>query len=368
MHTLTLVTVDVPTQLEVTMDVDTYRELLENYKSDKPKSDFDSIMVDFGLRRATSRRDAFSCAVDDAIAEKMELYCECTEDRQYLEFENENEVIRHKYENETQNFLKHPDGRIEPANCQHFYEIRDGVVWQRKAGSLHHPMRTKKAKKIKALVDYPFRKAYKTFDKFATDYYGITYDEEHEAYGYYYNPNAFWDWYSIGGRWPATFLVKETCKEYSIGERRMEAKMPDAPEGYIWVIAARKKDIEWQVAFEWKRENMKKQFFLLEECFKKGEIPNDMCATITEKGIGLFGDMYYIAGESLDENLKRLGYAECHKYHASAGAFLGHDGEYIDRYDILGANEDKDLWVKHLDKFVDEVDDETVIVAVDCHI
>jgi len=62
----------------------------------------------------------------------------------------------------------------------------------------------------------------------------------------------FYDWCVIGGRWPRRFLVKESCKEYSIGERSWDDidRKIDAPEGYFWVAAARKKDIEWQAMRE----------------------------------------------------------------------------------------------------------------------
>ena len=62
-----------------------------------------------------------------------------------------------------------------------------------------------------------------------------------------------WDWYQIGGRWPVTFLVKADCTEYSFGERSWGnySKKYPAPEGYMWVSAARKKDICWDVMRSW---------------------------------------------------------------------------------------------------------------------
>ena len=63
------------------------------------------------------------------------------------------------------------------------------------------------------------------------------------------------------------FLVKDDCEEYSIGERswsNSETKY-EAPEGYRWVVAARKKDIQWQVMHEWKITTATKEFYKLEE-------------------------------------------------------------------------------------------------------
>lgn len=33
--------------------------------------------------------------------------------------------------------------------------------------------------------------------------------EELQGYGYYNNPNGFWDWYQVGGRWVGFFAIKE---------------------------------------------------------------------------------------------------------------------------------------------------------------
>ena len=71
-----------------------------------------------------------------------------------------------------------------------------------------------------------------------------------DAYGYYLNPNAEWDWFQIGGRWPNRFLVKSNCCTVFSGELSFFLKgEPDveAPDGYCWVTGARKKDIAWDV-------------------------------------------------------------------------------------------------------------------------
>ena len=52
-------------------------------------------------------------------------------------------------------------------------------------------------------------------EKFACEYFGyrtITV-EGSKKYGYWFNPNAKWDWYSIGGRW--NNLLKLKCKDKS---------------------------------------------------------------------------------------------------------------------------------------------------------
>lgn len=54
----------------------------------------------------------------------------------------------------------------------------------------------------------PYKSAFKTFDAFCRKYHGYTLSTEGK-YGYKSNPNAKWDWWSIGGRWLGFFPVKE---------------------------------------------------------------------------------------------------------------------------------------------------------------
>lgn len=73
--------------------------------------------------------------------------------------------------------------------------------------------------KMKALVSYPQRKLYETLAHYAEEVYNCIFDEEHQRYGYYFNPNMKWDWFSIGGRWADLFLVKTSCLEYFQDDR-----------------------------------------------------------------------------------------------------------------------------------------------------
>jgi len=370
MHTLTLVTVEIPDMTQCGEAAEKFRMLAESVTENLNEHAPDSICAEILNRRINCRRDAFSAAVDDAVAEKMEPFCECPDDDRYLEFVDLTEEILQEYENGKATFYHFPQGTLVPICYHPEFCIHDGKVFQRKAGQLHHDKRTKKAKKMKACEDYPFKKAYKSMADYAERYCYHDYHEERQAYGYYTNPNAFWDWYSIGGRWPTQFLVKESCPEYSVGElsRYDETGLPTPPSGYVWAVAARKKDIEWQVQYDWSKAKMTERFYMLEKCFHDGTIPEGMCAVLLENGIGFFGEMYYIKDETLEENLKRNGYGDEPEHYASAAAFVDLDDCYCDRYDILGPNSDGNLWRKHLKEFFYKIDDNTVIVGVDCHV
>ena len=150
MHTLTLITVDVPdtTQTDVQMEQSLNRlvqALWGGSDEQKPSSIYEELIQ----RRLNCRRDAFSMAVDNAVAEKLEPYCECTEDPRFLEFVDQTEKIRDEYENGTCNFIRLPQGTLVPEMFYGKFCIRDGKVYQKKAGQLRHEKRTRKAKKMK---------------------------------------------------------------------------------------------------------------------------------------------------------------------------------------------------------------------------
>jgi hypothetical protein len=51
------------------------------------------------------------------------------------------------------------------------------------------------------VVHVPFKEMYPTFERFMEEYVEADCDEDGN-YGYWRNPNAKWDWCTIGGRWP----------------------------------------------------------------------------------------------------------------------------------------------------------------------
>ncbi len=372
MHTITLVTVDVPegtSQKNETQSKNLKENLirLAAYQEACKSENANNIVMKLIRQRLNCTRDAFSASVDDAVAKRMAPYAaEC--DPQYCEFHDETEETIKEYESGTIDCIKEPSGKINPS-CFYPLVIRDGKVFARKAGPLHHEKRTKKSKKYTALPAYPIRKLFSSLKEYAEEYCELHYDEEKKAYGYLTNPNAFWDWYSIGGRWPLMFLVKSDCKEFSIGEREFEQDEDiPCPEGYKWAVAARKKDIEWNALYEWRKKCATERFLLLEEHFKAKTVPEGMFCTISEKGMHSWNGDDYLAGETLEEYLHRCGFIDEEKYHAHCGAFVDLSGKYHEAcfQDAFFGKYDGG-WNRMLEEFLDEISDEAVIVAVDCH-
>lgn len=219
MHFKTLVTVNMPTVEEDPHEnaaVVQSIELLQARKDDLAKD----IMAELTLCTLMGRTTNFARQLVGEVEEVMAPYS-AEPSEEYMEFADMTEELKADYAKSV-DCLKLPNGKIvECGSYPYFskYSIVDGKVSQNKAGTLHHTRRTKQSRKIQYLPNCPRQKVYKTFEKYAEDYRGYEYNEEEKGYGFYCNPNAMWDWYQIGGRWPVTFLVKSDCTEYSFGER-----------------------------------------------------------------------------------------------------------------------------------------------------
>lgn len=374
MHFITLAAVEIP---KIQADSETDRQIAETLetlmlqKQLEPK-DF---MLDIAIERCHSLQSAFSRAVNSGIVEIMYPYCASIEDPEYLEFDDRTEELRQKYEG-TADCIRLPQGTIaEQYGTPLFgkFVVRGGKVFQRNAGPLRHEKRTKSAKRMKALPGYPRKRLYKSFAEYAEEICGFSFDEKHQGYGYYYNPNAMYDWYSIGGRWPEMFLVKDDCSEYSIGERSWcnSDRKSEAPKGYRWVCAARKKDIAWDVMRDWRNRKAAERFHKLEQMFLTGKTDPDFDGRIVPDGIMCWGELVYRKGSALEEYLEEYGIPDSWKYPVGSHDIVD-ESQWLSVEDCVQNPETGRYvpvdWRSCIDEYIDDMDEDTVLVSVDYHI
>ena len=343
---------------------------------EKLEKEPENLVLQVTLRYLQNKGSTLERSAEHEISELMAPYCEQTNDPKYLEFDDRTDALRREYETDTTNCVRLPNGVIVSMYDQTVtgkYRIKDGKVYQRKAGRLGHEKRTKKAKKMRALPEYPVKKLYPTLEQYAEEHCGCTFDRQYNAYGYYCNPNAFWDWYSVGGRWPFQFLVRDTA-EYILGERSYgdEDTTCEAPEGYIWACGARKKDIAWDLMKEWEMQHERKRFELLAEAFRSGKVPEESFWRITEDGIFSFLTQIYFKGESEEAYLRRNGLAADQRMIPGAYSFL-RDGKWISKgnmgwWGISTDDKSEEVWRQMLADYLDSIPDDHFLVGVDCHI
>lgn len=374
MHFLTLAILEIP---EVREDKELDKQIVEALKELELQKQIETknFMLDFTIGRFQNLQSSFSRAVNDGVSELMYPYCASMEDPEYLEFEDRTEKLREEYESVV-DCIKLPQGTIVEQYGDPLwgrFVVRDGKVFQRDAGSLHHEKRTKKAKRMVALPNYPRKKLYKSFEKYAEERCGFSFDEKHQGYGYYYNPNAIWDWYSIGGRWPEMFLVKDACTEYSIGERSWcnSDRKSEAPEGYRWVCAARKKDIAWDAMRDWRNQKAAERFHKLEQMFLAGKTDPDFHGEIVPDGVMHWGELVYRKDSTLEEYLEEYGIPGCWKYPVGSHDIVD-EGQWLSVEDSVqdpgtGSYAPVD-WRSCIDGYIDDMDEDMVLVSVDYHI
>ena len=372
MHFHSLAVVNVPKQkLSPGWDKQ-YKERLRQLEEVIQKAP-DNLLAQIELRHTMGQNNTFAVAVDQEIDALMHPYGSESED--CYEFCDQTEEVQKRFWEGSTDAIRLPEGRIvdlyDPRVWGKF-KILNGKVYEERSGRLSLSKRTHKAKKMKVIPDCPFQKIHKTIHNFAIDYFSYEYDEKSEGYGYYCNPNAMWDLYQIGGRWPVTFLVKEACEEYSYGERswgNADEKYP-APEGYKRVSAARKKDIQWDAMLQWDLQAAKSQFKDLESMFVNhtAEPKSYMC--VRDGFVYSYYTKLYQIGESEESYLRRHGFAPERKYHVSFCDLIDED-TWISEGDTkirLEGDEAHFLsWSETIESFIDDLDDEDVLVSVDYH-
>ena len=379
MHFLTLVPVTVPAQEpDPLKDVLVQATLMEPRK--KTESDPKDFMAKIFASELTGKVTPFGLAVFDAVYEKMDPYAVETDHPACREFVDCTDEIREEYRTGTIDCVRLADGtvveRFDP-RFRNRFSVKDGRIVQNDFSPLHHKKRSKKAKKMTWLPNYPKKKLYRSERELAETYYGYDYLPEEDAYGYYSNTAAFYDWHAIGGRWPHLFLVPEDCTEYTVGDYEGTEEETKGPEGYLWVAAARKKDIAWDEMAKLAQQGQTEAYSLLKTAYETRELPEKSFLSFTENGIQGILKTVYLDGESLETFLNRNGCYTDSKYQFTPGGYLA-EGGYEDSgfafrcpKNVQEAEQEAKstrAWALELDAFIDALGDDAVLVGVDCHI
>ena len=126
-----------------------------------------------------------------------------------------------------------------------------GIVWydiDKGDFTYHRELKDYKAGKIVPIL---VQDAFKDKDHFAEDYFG--YRKHEDKYGHWYNPDARWDWWVLGGRWRRMLTLKKGAKEEwpDAGENGTfgEEANEKIPKGETCVDVARFKDIDFSKSF-----------------------------------------------------------------------------------------------------------------------
>ena len=203
MHYLTLVAVDIPEvkeEPEVDAAIKSAIEELKGKNFDGEKGAMSTIVRNLRLERLCAISNAFSRAVDCAVSEAMEPYCENTEDPRFLEFVDMTESAEKEYQTGHVEMVRLPEGKYVFPHSRPFsdrYIVSEGKVLERDAGPCKHAIRTKRAKKMQ-VVNRAFRKVYTSLKDYAEEYCCYTYEADRNRCGYYSITNCPYAWKLMG--------------------------------------------------------------------------------------------------------------------------------------------------------------------------
>lgn len=214
------------------------------------------------------------------------------------------------------------------------------------------------------------------------------------------NPNAKWDWYSLGGRWAGFFKMKNGCRGVSGSPGILTER---AKPGYA--DQARKGDIDFEGMRDEAERAARDKYFAVEKLFG-GEIPRletswEELLEIT--GISKARDIFWAqpahkkllevrdrlakSGDPADRDLRDLAFClNLSDYQCSVGEFAQRardgaissfavvkDGKWYERgqmgwWGVVHNEQDKDKWNREVTGLLEDLPEDTILTVVDCHI
>ena len=214
------------------------------------------------------------------------------------------------------------------------------------------------------VAEYPDAHSYMTGSS-----WDLEWSEEKQGYGYWGNPNGFWDWYQVGGRWIGFFKIKsESRAKALIGEPSllMQFDENDIEELKTRGDALTIGDIDFEAMEKAEIEGVSKRWDDMREMIF-GSKPDEKSVEDAEKRFREI--MNAKEGETKEE------YVERNKHFGTAS--LLYDGVWYERpwrknddHDCVYLAQNKgrnDKIMVELPEFLQSLDDSTPLILVDCH-
>jgi hypothetical protein len=248
--------------------------------------------------------------------------------------------------------------------------------------------------------EIPVKEYYGSLESYVEGYHG--YQTHNGRYGYWHNPQAKWDWYSLGGRWTGMFKMKP-AGEGTLGEPGAFGRDEPVPDGRA--DQAYKGDIDFmgmrmqskvkaherydeylsvteglEVPPTWE-ETRTKYCGALEE---GGELDKDKMDAAREEyreypWVKALNEarLAPFMGDDHEEFCVHTGGREAYVARAMVRSFqtfaVLKDGEWYERGDMgwfgfVSNEKDTDTWDEEFSKLVSELPSETLLSVYDVHI
>lgn len=202
---------------------------------------------------------------------------------------------------------------------------------------------------------------YENAEQWVREWHCYYYSKEHDAWGYWNNPKAKWDWYTLGGRWEGFFLLKD-------GTKTDQAYMRDIDWEEMRDEKNRKSDNTFREIMNKVRELPKFESKSDEEIvsFLKENKEKEEVFEEKEKNClrSLYWEYGYHLGDSMEENRNR--------YSLSTFAVLK-EGEWFEKGEMgwwacVSNEKEVDVWKKEWNDLLSDIPGDTLLSLYDYHI
>jgi hypothetical protein len=174
-------------------------------------------------------KEATEEALEAALQPFHEYECTGTKD-EHVVFVDHHDEVKSDWETETNKAYRSPNGDVYGGHEEIFYRepspeeakkvgsfagtgCGGGIMWSSRDWCDGRGYRAKVRFIPEGFEEFqrPVQDQYKTIELFASEWHGYS-EIENGRIGCYTNPNAQWDWWSVGGRWSNFLSLKDGTK------------------------------------------------------------------------------------------------------------------------------------------------------------
>ena len=233
--------------------------------------------------------------------------------------------------------------------------------------------------------DGKFTELYKTFEEFMESWHGnASRDEINNRYGYWNNPNARWDWYSVGGRWTGYFKPKAG----TVGTLGRPGAFDNKPtEG--WVDSIQLKDVDIEAMKDSVIKEANETYDKIESILKGRIYPSweeirnkhgediqaardeynnhEIVKDFNKESFHIWGDFYEEYANSREEYINKC------KNKTMVPYAVVKNGQWYQKGEMgwwgMSSNEmTQDEWNTKFWEMINSLEPETQLTLIDCHI
>lgn len=279
--------------------------------------------------------------------------------KEYLEFHDVEDEYLDEYKNGKAEYTVLPGGRIVlPWSDEAKKYVRQLAKEEIDPNDSDFEQKAREVGKKIPKVSIPFRETYSTFEKYVEGWHGAeSRNPEKGRYGYWENPNCKWDWYLLGGRWSGLLQVtREGWAEARTGERSWMDNSPHAPDFFDSCLIG-------HLDYDGMRESRRKS---------RGEGYDEVSKRIQKHSMEAEHIEFMYGFDPT--KVTREEYVAIADTESPLQTFaVLKDGEWYERgemcmFGTVRDEKDPDRWDEEFNKLLRELDPNTRISIVDCHI